>query len=100
MLSVIQGEDKRWRNLERSKYSSKVEHLNKIRLEEEERMLQKCSTELEEYREFKVSNKIEMANMSEQDIEMSRIGKVELDENELAVLRLPSTFAVRRKLAS
>ena len=61
-------------------------------------MLEICPDEIKEFSELKVFNKVEIENMRKQEIEISCIGKVELDSDEKAILRLPPKFAIRRNL--
>ena len=37
IVSLVSGVARRWRKLERSRYSSKMEHIKRLRIEEEER---------------------------------------------------------------
>ena len=98
VISKINSEAKRWRKLERSKYQSKVEHLKRIRKEEEIRKLQECPQEIIDYKDIIVFNKSEFDKMKKENVEISRIGNVELDRDEIAILKLPPKFAIRRKV--
>ena len=98
IISIINREAKSWRKREKSKYESKAEHIRNIRKIEEEKILEICPRELYEYRELKIFNKREMENMKKEEVTVSKIGNVKLDEDELALLRLPPKFAVINKL--
>ena len=63
IISQINGESKRWKKLERGKYDSKIEHLRKIRREEEEKRLEECPIELEKFKQIKVFSKKEMMKL-------------------------------------
>ena len=51
-----------------------------------------------EYKDIKVFSKKVIDEMRKEDVEISRIGKVDLDYDEMAILKLPPKFAIRRKL--
>ena len=94
----INGEAKSWRKREKSKYESKDEHIRNLRNIEIEKMLETCPRELNEYIELKIFKKGEMENMIKEEVVISKIGKVDLDQDEIAILKLPPKFAVINKL--
>ena len=49
IIAKINGEAKRWRKYEKSKFQSKVEHIRRLRKEEEIRQLQECPQDLIDY---------------------------------------------------
>ena len=98
ITSQINGEAKCWRKREKSKYDSKASHIKNIRKLDEEKQLETCPRELEEYRELKIFSKREMEKLEKEEVVISKIGKVELDKDELALLKLPPKFAVINKL--
>ena len=71
IISQINGEAKKWRNTEKRKYIKKADHIRKLRLEEEERELQTCPKELEEYRDLKIFSKKEMENLIKEEVTIS-----------------------------
>ena len=82
IISQINGESKRWKKLERGKYDSKIEHLRKIRREEDEKTLEECPIELEKFKQIKVFSKKEMMKLKKEEVKVSKIGEVELDSDE------------------
>ena len=73
--------------MERSKFISKVEHLKKLRKEREEELLQECPHEIIDYKEIKVFKKEEMDKMRKEGVEVSKIGDVKLDDDEISINR-------------
>ena len=98
IISQINGEAVKWRKMERSKFESKIEHLKRLRREREEEELQKCPEEIKDYNKLIIFNKEEIEKLKKEDVEVTVIGKVDLDNDEKAVLKLPPKFAVRCKL--
>ena len=97
-MSQINGEAVKWRKLAKSKYESKAEHIRKLRLEEQEKLLETCLREIIEFEKLKIFNKSEMEKMKKEEVTVNVIGKVELDSDEKALLKLPPKFAIRNKL--
>ena len=97
-MSKVYAEMGKVRRLERQKYETKADHLKYIREKKETEKSEKCPEELDEYRDIKVLKR-ELIEKIEKEFPLAKtIGKVELDEDEKAILRLPSKFAVRRRL--
>ena len=88
----------KWRKLEKSKYESKAEHIRKLRLEEQEKILETCPREINEFAKLKIFSKSEMDKLKKEEVIVNVIGKVELDSDEIAILKLPPKFAIRKKL--
>ena len=88
----------RWRKYEKSKFQSKVEHIRRLRKEEEIRQLQQCPQEIEEFKELIIFDKEKFDRLVKEDVKVIRIGEVELDDDEVSVMKLPPKFAVRKKL--
>ena len=97
---MLNGEAARYRKVERKKYSDKANHLNRIRELEEEKKLEECPKEIYEYKDIIVFNKLEMEKLSKEKVEISKIGEVDLDEDERALLKLPPKFAMRKNLST
>jgi len=100
IMSKINKEMKNVRKVERMKYDKKAQHLKNIREEQEIQKLEKCPIELNEYREIIALSKKKTEELEKVLPEVNTIGKVELDNDEKAVLRLPPKFAIRRRLDS
>ena len=98
LLSQINEEARKWRKIEKSKYNKKADHIRNLRIEDEEKELQTCPKDLEEYKDLKVFNKEEMEALIKEEVKISKIGEVELDSDEIALLKLPPKFAIRNKL--
>ena len=98
IITKINGEAKRWRKCEKSKYTSKVEHIKRLRKEEEIRFLEECPHEISAYKELTIFDKKKFDKLIKEKAEVSRIGNVELDDDEIAILKLPPKFAIRGKL--
>ena len=98
VISMVNKEAVNWRNIERKKYTKKMDHLNKIRKIEEEKQLEICPQEIIEFADLSIFNKDKMRNLKKQNVEVAAIGEVELDDDEIALLSLPPKFAIRRRL--
>ena len=61
-------------------------------------MLIECPQEIIDYKDIKIFSKREMEEMRKGEVEVSKIGDVKLDDDEISVLKLPPKFAVYRKL--
>ena len=100
VMSKINTEIKKVRQKERIKFERKVSHLKDIKIKEEIKKLEECPEEIIKYKDVKIFSKTEMDKLSKEKVEITRIGEIELDENETALLSLPPKFAVRRRLCS
>ena len=100
IMSKICNEMRKVRMVERKKYEAKAQHLKNIREREEIEKLEICPTEIEEFREIIALSKKKTEEIEKDTPEVNTIGKVELDSDEMAVLRLPPKFAIRRRLDS
>ena len=98
IISHINNAAKKGRKMERSKFNKKVEHLNKIKLPTEIEKLQECPPDIKEYRNTIVFDKVEFDKIEKEETTISRIGEVELDSDEVALLKLPPKFAIRQSL--
>ena len=99
-MSILNGESVKWRKMERRKYEKKKQHLKLIRDEEENRRLETCPAEVIEYKNAIVFNKEIMNKMKKEEVKVETVGEVELDGDEIALLKLPPKFAIRKQLDS
>ena len=84
----------------KKKYRAKTEHLAKIRKDEEEEKWRNRSIpiEIEEYKGCAIFDKGKIKNLKPAEVSSLVIGKIEIDEDEKAVLRLNPKFAVMSRL--
>ena len=59
-ISQINGESRKWRKIEKERYKKKADHIRKLRIEEEEKLMEKCPIEINEYKDLRIFNKLEM----------------------------------------
>ena len=96
IIQMINNEAEKWRLMEKKKYKNKLEHLIKIKREEEEINLMTCPAEIQEYADIMVFDKEKMLSLKKEPVEVAIIGDVELDRDERQLLCLPPKFAIRR----
>ena len=66
IIRQINGEAKRWRKMEKSKFQSKIEHIKRIREEEEIKSLQECPPEIKEYANIIIFSKKEFEKLKKE----------------------------------
>ena len=62
--------------------------------------MDECPKKIYQYKDITVFNKLEMENLKKETVEISKIGEVDLDEDERALLKLPPKFAMRKNLST
>ena len=100
IISDLNYEAKRWRKMERNRFQKKEKHLKGVREKIELEEMEKCPEEIETYKELSIFSKKKMENLEKDEVEITVIGEVALDEDEKSILKLPPKFAVRRRLRS
>ena len=96
----MNSEAKKWKNLERKKFTKKATHLKEIKEKEKIRELEKCPQEKSEFESLSIFDKNRIDAMVKEKVVVSSIGDVELDDDEIALLSLPPEFALRKRLIS
>ena len=84
----------------KEKYRRKIEHLNEIRKKEEmeKREVTEIPDEIEQFRSCVIFDRERFAGLKKANIDKLTIGKVKIDEDEKAALRLHPNFAVMNYL--
>ena len=84
----------------KKKYNAKLEHLEKVRRAEEEEKWNRRTVpiEIEEFHGCIVFDKGKLEAMKPSEVDSLVIGKVEIDDDEKAILKLNPKFAVMTKL--
>ena len=98
VISQINGEARRWKKLERSKFQSKIQHIKRLREEAKIKSLRECPPEIKEFANLRIFSKKRFDELKKENVDVSRIGDVKLDSDEISILKLPPKFAIRKKL--
>ena len=75
-----------------------MKHLEEERKREREMLLEIVPSGLERYNKCKIFSKEEMNKMEKEKIGHEMIGKIEIDEDERAILDLNPKFAIMKRL--
>ena len=98
VLEKLKNRDNRRRRELKLKYIEKTKHLEKIREEEQLKMMEIVPQGLEAFSKCRVFHRDEMEKLKPEKNEIKMIGEVKIDEEERSIFDLNPKFAIMKKL--
>ena len=98
VMKYLNGEANKTKNVNMEKYREKIKHLRRKYKVEEEEKLDEVPTELENFSTLSVFNGEKFENIKCDEITITIVGDINVDEDEKAAMRLPPKFSMMQKL--